>query len=145
MKDVDDTKLAEALDEILEAVYADYMGPWSKSIPLAEAKQAILGLITSARSDWAKEVTQGASEGYQSGNKPNIKQVANLTAELKDALVALGRMYQQYCGPNFGHNFMGAGEYAIDVLEKYGLGDERNGVNKIALDKLEQPKPLEEK
>ena len=46
-------------------------------------------------------------------------------------------MYVQYCGDNFGHSFMGAGENAIEILEKYGLGNERDGVDEVKLDKLE--------
>lgn len=61
-----------------------------------------------------------------------------MSDELKEALVALGWMYHQYCGDNYGHNFMGAGEGAIEVLEKYGLADEIKGVNEIELDKLER-------
>jgi len=61
-----------------------------------------------------------------------------MSKDLKESLVALGFMYAQYCGPNFGHSFMSAGEQAIEVLEKYGLGNERDGVDEIALDKLER-------
>lgn len=39
---------------------------------------------------------------------------------LDEALDALGSMYEQYCGDEYGHMFMSAGEGASDVLEKYG-------------------------
>lgn len=58
--------------------------------------------------------------------------------QIKELLVALGWMYEQYCGDNYGHNFMGAGQYAIEVLEKYGLGDEVKGVDTSKLDRIER-------
>lgn len=53
-------------------------------------------------------------------------------------LVSLAWMYEQYCGDNYGHNFMGAGEDAIEILESYGLGNEVDGINDKKLDKLEK-------
>lgn len=61
-----------------------------------------------------------------------------MSEELRKALIALAWMYDQYCGDNFGHNFMGAGEDAIEILENYGLGDERKGIDHVALEMLEQ-------
>ncbi len=39
-------------------------------------------------------------------------------------LEALAGMYEQYCGKKYGHNFMGAGEAAIELLEEYGVHSE---------------------
>ena len=39
-------------------------------------------------------------------------------------LNALAGMYEQYCGKKYGHDFMGAGEEAISILEDYGVHDE---------------------
>ena len=39
-------------------------------------------------------------------------------------LNALAGMYEQYCGHKYGHDFMGAGEGAISILEDYGVHDE---------------------
>jgi hypothetical protein len=30
-------------------------------------------------------------------------------------------MYEQYCSGTFGHDFMGAGESAMNIFDKYGL------------------------
>jgi len=38
-----------------------------------------------------------------------------------DTLEALCEMYDQYCSGTYGHEFMGAGEHAIEILDKYGL------------------------
>ena len=40
---------------------------------------------------------------------------------LNEFIDALARMYRQYCGGKTGHEFMGAGENAQEILEKYGL------------------------
>lgn len=60
------------------------------------------------------------------------------TRELKEALIALACMYDQYCGDNYGHDFMCAGESAIEIIENYGLGNEKDGVNIPAVDALER-------
>ena len=39
-------------------------------------------------------------------------------------LNALAGMYEQYCGKKYGHDFMGAGEEAISILEDYGVHNE---------------------
>jgi hypothetical protein len=44
-----------------------------------------------------------------------------MTVELFEALESLCDMWGQYCGGEYGHSFMSAGEGAMDVLEKYGL------------------------
>jgi len=41
--------------------------------------------------------------------------------ELRKTIEALCMMYEQYCSGKFGHDFMGAGEAAIEILDKYGL------------------------
>jgi hypothetical protein len=61
-----------------------------------------------------------------------------MTEELKRALLDLAGMYGQYCGDNYGHNHMGAGEHAIETLEKYGLGNERDGIDDEAVERLEE-------
>ena len=38
------------------------------------------------------------------------KHVDNLSVALTETIIALADMYSQYCGDNFGHDFMGAGE-----------------------------------
>lgn len=70
--------------------------------------------------------------------KAQSNQVVELKLALTEAIIALADMYDQYCGDNFGHDFMGAGENAIEILEKYGLGDERKGVDQVALEKFER-------
>jgi hypothetical protein len=56
----------------------------------------------------------------------------------KQLLIALAWMYEQYCGDNFGHDFMSAGEGAIELLENYGLGNEKDGVFINKVEELER-------
>lgn len=65
-----------------------------------------------------------------------MKDFTKLDKETQRILAALTSMYSQYCNSPYGHNFMGAGEAAIDVLEDYGLADEAIGVNQEQKDKL---------
>lgn len=58
--------------------------------------------------------------------------------ERNKLLLALAYMYSQYCGGSYGHDFMTAGETAIEILEEHGLADEETGVNEKALDELEK-------
>jgi len=44
-----------------------------------------------------------------------------MTKELYEALEALCMMWEQYCGGDWGHEFMSAGEHCADVLDKYDL------------------------
>lgn len=44
-----------------------------------------------------------------------------MTKELLEVLEALCGMWEQYCGGEWGHEFMSAGEEAEEVLEKYDL------------------------
>ena len=44
-----------------------------------------------------------------------------MTQELYDALEALCMMWEQYCGGEWGHMCMSAGEHTEEVLDKYGL------------------------
>lgn len=44
-----------------------------------------------------------------------------MNQELFEALEALCDMWSQYCGDEWGHSFMTAGENTQDVLDKYGL------------------------
>jgi hypothetical protein len=53
-------------------------------------------------------------------------------------LYALGLMYGQYCSSRLGHNYMGAGEAAISILEGYGIHDEFWEWTAKSYDKLEQ-------
>jgi hypothetical protein len=46
----------------------------------------------------------------------------------KELLLALASMYAQYCAGAWGHKNMQAGEGAYDVLLKYGLIDNDNGL-----------------
>lgn len=66
------------------------------------------------------------------------KDYTKLDPEAQRILDALTSMYFQYCNSPYGHNFMGAGERAIDVLEDYGLASETVGVNEEEMDKLER-------
>lgn len=65
------------------------------------------------------------------------KDFTKLDKESQRILMALTSMYFQYCDAPYGHDFMGAGESAIDVLEDYGLASEDKGVNEQQMDKLE--------
>lgn len=65
------------------------------------------------------------------------KDFTKLDKETQRILAALTSMYFQYCNKPYGHDFMGAGESAIDVLEDYGLASEAVGVNEEQMDKLE--------
>jgi hypothetical protein len=56
----------------------------------------------------------------------------------RQILVALAGMYIQYCGGRLGHDFMSAGEDAIEILEAYGLGNEYAGIDEVVLDKFER-------
>jgi len=60
----------------------------------------------------------------------------NLGARLAYALHALALMWNQYCPPPYGHQFMSAGECAADVLENEGLmkGDADTGGEAEELD-----------
>ena len=72
-------------------------------------------------------------------NPPNTLDEANdeLKQALTAALLSLADMYDQYCGDNYGHAFMGAGEGAIEILENYGLADEVHGVDWEAYEAFE--------
>jgi hypothetical protein len=65
------------------------------------------------------------------------KDFTKLDKETQRILDALTSMYFQYCNRPYGHDFMGAGERAIEVLEDYGLATEDLGVNEQQMDKLE--------
>lgn len=67
-----------------------------------------------------------------------MKHYKELTKEEARMLIALAWMYDQYCGDNYGHDFMSAGEECIEILEGYGLGNEKDGINQKRLDRLEQ-------
>lgn len=62
-----------------------------------------------------------------------------LAAQEREAklLNALGLMYGQYCSKPMGHDFMGAGEAAIEVLEDYGIHNEDLEWTDESYDKLE--------
>lgn len=58
---------------------------------------------------------------------------------LFEALEALCGMWNQYCGSEWGHEFMSAGENASDVLDKYHLLKNDTGTGgEIDWDKLEE-------
>lgn len=61
-----------------------------------------------------------------------------LDKESQRILMALTNMYLQYCNSPYGHDFMSAGESAIEVLEDYGLADEKTGVVISEADRLEE-------
>jgi hypothetical protein len=65
------------------------------------------------------------------------KDFTKLDKETQRILNALTSMYFQYCNSPYGHDFMGAGEMAIEVLEDYGLASEAVGVNEQEMDRLE--------
>lgn len=44
-----------------------------------------------------------------------------MTRELYEVLESLCEMWNQYCGGEWGHSFMSAGEGCMDVLEKWSL------------------------
>jgi hypothetical protein len=69
-----------------------------------------------------------------------IKQHREAYASEKEAklLNALGGMYGQYCAKPHGHDFMGAGEEAIEILEDYGIHDESRQWDEQSYDKLEK-------
>jgi hypothetical protein len=52
-------------------------------------------------------------------------------------LNALGLMYGQYCSGSMGHDFMSAGEAAIDILEDYGVHNEELEWTDKTYDKLD--------
>jgi hypothetical protein len=72
--------------------------------------------------------------------KKLIKQHREAYASEKEAklLNALGGMYGQYCAKPHGHDFMGAGEEAIEILEDYGIHDESRQWDEQSYDKLEK-------
>jgi hypothetical protein len=51
----------------------------------------------------------------------------NMSKDLYEALEALCDMWNQYCGAEYGHMFMSAGENCADVLDKYNLLKNDNG------------------
>jgi len=62
-----------------------------------------------------------------------------MTKELFEALEALCFMWEQYCGDEYGHMCMCAGENCQDVLDKYFLLKNDNGYGgKVDYDKLEE-------
>ena len=69
--------------------------------------------------------------------QPDTKDFTELDKETRRILMALANMYSQYCDKPFGHDFMGAGESAIEVLEDYGLASEAIGVNDEKMNELE--------
>lgn len=60
------------------------------------------------------------------------------TLEKMKILSALADMYGQYCDGPYGHDFMGAGEGAIEILENYKLASEDKGIDYVAVDKLDE-------
>jgi len=90
----------EELREILRSLI-ESVNKWQMYVPSAEAEAEIhhvLQLIKSRDQRIALEAQQR-------------------TDELLDALSS---MYEQYCGDKHGHMFMGAGEGASELLERYG-------------------------
>lgn len=65
------------------------------------------------------------------------KDFTKLDKESRRILMALANMYFQYCNKPYGHDFMGAGESAISVLEDYGLASETVGASEEEMDRLE--------
>lgn len=62
-----------------------------------------------------------------------------MTKELYEALEALCGMWSQYCGGEWGHSFMSAGENCADVLDKYDLLKNDKGTGgEIDWDKLKE-------
>lgn len=59
--------------------------------------------------------------------------VREAEVERNRVLLALVGMYEQYCPGRLGHNFMGAGEDAIEIIEEYGLGNEIDGIDEAAV------------
>lgn len=61
-----------------------------------------------------------------------------MTKELLEVLEALCGMWEQYCGDEWGHSCMSAGEECEEVLDKYGLLIPIQGYeNKVNYEKLE--------
>lgn len=63
---------------------------------------------------------------------------AKARIEKLNILYSLADMYGQYCDGPYGHDFMSAGEGAIEILENYGLAIEAKGIDYKALDKLNE-------
>ena len=76
-------------------------------------------------------VTQYGDTREREGRKAAREKNAEL-------LNALGLMYGQYCSKKLGHDFMGAGEAAIELLEEYGIHDEYSEWSDKTYEKLEQ-------
>lgn len=65
------------------------------------------------------------------------KSVNEARKENARLLNAVGLMYAQYCKKKLGHDFMGAGEAAIEILEDYEIHDENWEWTDKSYDKLE--------
>ena len=64
-----------------------------------------------------------------------------MNKKLIEALEALCLMWEQYCGDQWGHMCMSAGENAEDVLSQYGLLIFKEGYEReVNWDRLEQLK-----
>lgn len=62
-----------------------------------------------------------------------------MNKELFEVLESLCDMWNQYCGGEWGHSFMSAGEGAADVLDKYKLLKNDTGYGgEVDWDKLEE-------
>ena len=65
------------------------------------------------------------------------KSVNEARKENARLLNAVGLMYAQYCKKKLGHDFMGAGEAAIEILEDYEIHNENWEWTDKSYDKLE--------
>lgn len=62
-----------------------------------------------------------------------------MTRELYEALKALCDMWSQYCGDEYGHACMSAGEHCKVVLDEYKLLKNNNGYGgEVDWDKLKE-------
>lgn len=70
---------------------------------------------------WIKEIELIVSQLLSDEKDRLLEESRKKEARL---LEALARMYSQYCEHPYGHDFMGAGESAIELLEEYGVHSE---------------------
>lgn len=129
-----DTELREKLDYILDWHSRCREEIKSKMPGYADPKYAeeqYDGIVRRYRNEAIQLITQYGDTRERLGRKAAHERNAEL-------LNALGLMYGQYCSKKLGHDFMGAGEAAIELLEEYGIHDEYSAWSDKTYDKLEQ-------
>lgn len=135
--DANQLKTDDKLDKAIQNT-ADYLYKIDGECS-TELQQAIAILRQLINEEYVgKDKTVSSQLIYDIINPAITKEIKQAKKEQARLLDALGLMYSQYCSDKFGHDFMSAGEAAIDILEDYGIHSEDWEWTDKSYDKLEQ-------